>query len=57
MPAARGATQADLDAVLRASSEESLRVKRATLDVCIPTICHVLCEMVDSVPFPDAFPS
>jgi D-sedoheptulose 7-phosphate isomerase len=40
MPAARGATQADLDAVARASLEESLRVKRATLDVCIPTIAE-----------------
>ena len=40
MPAARGATTTQLVAVARASLEESLRVKRATLEVCTPTIAE-----------------
>ncbi len=40
MPAARGATPTDLAAVARASLEESLRVTRATLERCTPTIAE-----------------
>ena len=40
MPAAQGATPTDLVAVARASLEESLRVKRATIDVFVPAIAQ-----------------
>jgi D-sedoheptulose 7-phosphate isomerase len=40
MPAARGATPTDLVALVRSGLEESLRVKRATLESCTPTIAR-----------------
>jgi D-sedoheptulose 7-phosphate isomerase len=40
MPAARGATRTDLVALARAGLEESLRVQRATLEACAPTIAQ-----------------
>ncbi len=71
MPAARDAVPTDLVAVARASLEDSPRVERASVDVCTPSIAEageipiealrsgarVLCERVDSVLFPDVFPS